>query len=69
MTDDTKQLIAIAVVTVAQIYVTEPNKIRETFARFWDFIAVLCGEIANALGFVSMQARQNYYEVVNSYDY
>lgn len=66
MSDETIQLIAAAIVTMAQIYVMEPWKY-PVFAAFWDFIARFLGELADACGKLSMIARQNYFTAVNSY--
>lgn len=63
MSEDTLQLLAAATIAVCQIYVMEPWKF-PVFAHFWDFIARLCGELANVLGWWSMKARQNYFVAV-----
>lgn len=63
MSDETFQLIAAAVVTLAQLYMVEPWKFA-VFARFWDAVAKLCGQLANVLAAVSMRARLNYYDAI-----
>lgn len=63
MSDETLQLIAAATVAVCQIYMAEPWKF-PVFARFWDFMARLCGILANMLGWWSMKARENYYMAI-----
>jgi hypothetical protein len=59
-------LIAAAVVTLAQLYVIEPWKF-PVFAKFWDWLATLCGVLANHLGWMAMRARSNYYLAVSEY--
>lgn len=66
MSEETIQLIAAAVVAVCQIYMIEPWKF-PVFAYVWDFIAQFCGEMANSLAKISMQARSNYFEAVAAY--
>lgn len=60
MRDEWVNLIAAAVVTLAQVYVLEPWKF-PVFAKFWDWIARLTGQLANRLAWWSMHARANYY--------
>jgi hypothetical protein len=66
MSDEAVQLIAAAVVTLAQLYVIEPWKY-PVFAYWWDWIAKICGNLAKILADVAMRARLNYFTVVNSY--
>lgn len=66
MSDEVMQLIAAAVVTLAQVYVLEPWKF-PVFAEIWDFIASFCGVLANYLARWSMLARSNYYTAINAY--
>lgn len=63
MSDETWQLLAAAIATLAQLYMVEPWKF-PVFAMFWDFIAKFCGELANLLGHLSVQARANYFNVI-----
>jgi hypothetical protein len=63
MSDDAIQLIAAAAIAVCQIYAMEPWKF-PIFAKFWDFMARLCGNLANMLGWWSMKARENYYTAI-----
>lgn len=64
MSEETFQLIAAAVVTLTQIYMLEPWKF-PVFAWFWDTVARFCGELANVLGWISVQARANYFNVIS----
>jgi hypothetical protein len=64
VSDETWQLIAAAVATMAQLYMVEPWKF-PVFAAFWDTVAQVCGELANLLAWISMQARANYYSVIS----
>jgi len=66
MSDEVMQLIAAAVVTLAQVYVLEPWKF-PVFAEFWDTIAAVCGVLANYLARWSMLARANYYTAIHAY--
>ncbi len=59
------QLIGAVIVLISEAYVTEPWKVYQSYAKFWDFIARLCGELANALGHISMRARASYYTAVS----
>jgi len=63
MSEDLMQLIATAVVVLSQLYFMEPWKY-PIFARFWDWLARVCGEAANALGLISVQARMNYFHAI-----
>lgn len=65
MDDQTVQLIATAIIVVTQIYAAEPWKF-PVLAKVWDIIARICGELATAFADVAMQARLNYYMVVNN---
>jgi hypothetical protein len=60
-----KQIIAAAVVTMTQMYMLEPWKY-PVFARLWDWIATVCGRLANILGWWSMKARSNYYTAITA---
>jgi len=60
VSEDTIQLIAAAAIAIAQIYVMEPWKF-QVFARFWDWVARLTGTLANILGYISLEARHNYF--------
>lgn len=64
MSDETIQLIATAVVVIAQIYLAEPWKLN-IFARMWDFLAHLCAFLAERFAHLSMRARANYYASVS----
>lgn len=63
MSEDLIQLIATAVVVLSQLYFMEPWKF-PIFAKFWDTIARICGRMANVLGWVSVEARANYFLAV-----
>lgn len=63
MSEETFQLLAAATIAVCQIYVMEPWKF-QVFARFWDIIAKFCGRLANLLGWISLEARKNYFVAV-----
>lgn len=67
MSDETIKLVAVAVVTVAQVYVMEPWKY-PVFAKFWDLVARLAGSLAKILADLAMQARLNYFTAVSAYD-
>jgi hypothetical protein len=60
MSDETWQLLAAAIATMAQLYMVEPWKF-PVFAMFWDTVAKFCGELANLLAYIAMRARLNYY--------
>lgn len=60
MSEDTVQLLAAAAIAICQIYVAEPWKFH-VFARFWDLFARITGRIANVLGWMSLEARHNYF--------
>jgi hypothetical protein len=62
MGDDVK-VIATAVLILSQLYILEPWKF-PAFARMWDFIARWTAYVANVLGWVSVNARANYYQAV-----
>jgi hypothetical protein len=66
VSEETIQLIAAAVVTLAQVYVLEPWKF-PVFAAIWDVIARIAGHLANYLANVSMRARLNYFTAVHAY--
>jgi hypothetical protein len=63
MSDEFLQLIATAVVVLSQVYFMEPWKF-PIFAKFWDWVAKTCGELANMLGWVSVHARANYFHAI-----
>ena len=60
------QLIGAVAVAVMQIYALNGYDF-PFLAWLWDIIAKTTGRIANLLGFISIQARLNYYTVINSY--
>lgn len=60
MSENTIQLLAAAAIAVCQIYVMEPWKFH-VFARFWDWFARITGNLANVLGYMSLEARHNYF--------
>jgi hypothetical protein len=64
MSDETKQLIVYAAVVIGQAYLTDPERF-PIFAHFWHWIARVTGYLANMLGRISVQARYNYWTVVN----
>jgi hypothetical protein len=65
MNDDTIQLIALAVISLIQVYAVSPGTL-DIFASFWNALATLFGAIANFFGDLAMGARLNYFEAVNS---
>lgn len=64
MNTDTAQLIGLAVLILAEQYMIAPWQFN-VFARVWDAVAKICAFMADILGWVSMQARLNYYQVVS----
>lgn len=60
---DMIQLAGLALLLLAEQYMVAPWQF-QPLARMWDIIARVCGEIANVLGFISLQARANYFSVV-----
>lgn len=64
MTDETIQIVAVAVATIAQVYMLRPDA--TPFAGFWNMLAVICGVIANFFGRLALVARLNYLDVVNN---
>lgn len=65
--DELIQLLAGVTIAVIQVYAMDPTfSLRLVFARFWDWLARVTGNLANFLGFYSMHARANYYLAVNS---
>lgn len=65
MSDDTIQLIAIAVVSLIQVYAVNPGTLN-IFASVWNALALFFGALANFFGDLAMEARLNYYEAVNN---
>lgn len=65
MDKDTLQVIAIAIITLCQLY-AEGNHVN-LLAMTWDAIASFCERIAGLLGYWGLQARNNYYRTVSSY--
>jgi hypothetical protein len=63
MSNETWQMIAAAIVALTQVYATRTDAGMLT-ARFWDFVARVCGQIANFLGWMSLRARANYFAAV-----
>jgi hypothetical protein len=66
MSEDTIQLICIAVATVCQIYMMEPWHF-PVLAAIWNWLAQFLGNLANVLGHMSLRARLNYFEAVEAY--
>jgi hypothetical protein len=60
---ETFQMIAAAVIAVAQVYTMDPSRFK-MFAQFWDILARICGQLANMLALVSVHARANYFLAV-----
>jgi hypothetical protein len=60
MDNETFQMLAAAVIAVAQVYTMDPSRFK-VFAYVWDLIARICGQLANVLGLVSIHARANYF--------
>lgn len=65
MNDDTWQIIALAVATLAQAYYVEPWKFN-VLGWFWDMLARITGIIANHLAKYSVRARYNYFVTVGN---
>lgn len=65
MNDDNLRLLLAAAIAVCEIYAMDPTRF-PVFAWFWDFIAKVTGTLANALGYVAVQARLNYFEAVRN---
>jgi hypothetical protein len=65
MSQDTLQLIAAAAVVIMEAYAIQPWKF-PVFAMFWDMVATICGQLANRLAWVSMNARANYFTAVSN---
>jgi hypothetical protein len=63
---DTWQLIAIGAITIVQIYGPDAN-LSLLMARIWDFLAIICKLLSNALDRISIQARLNYFTVVSAH--
>lgn len=57
---DNIRYIAAAIVAVIQLYYYTPNH-QGMFAAFWDYIAKVCGGLANMLGWIAVEARANYF--------
>lgn len=52
--------IAAAAIALMQLYYYTPWH-QNMFAMFWDYVARVCGYLANMLGWVSVEARANYF--------
>lgn len=65
MNDDTFGMIAAAVVALCQIYEMNGSQF-PLLAVVWDIIARIAGIIAWITGRIAMNARLNYFMVVNS---
>lgn len=63
MTPDYIRAIATAVVALAEVCMLMPGQL-PLFAYMWDKIASICGYLANMLGWISIQARLNYFAVI-----
>ena len=63
--DEVIKYIATAAIVLMEAYAIQPWKF-PVFAWFWDRVATICGLLANRLGWISMQARYNYYTAVSS---
>lgn len=66
MDKDLIEFIGTCVVIIAQIYTFQGEHF-PYIAWLWDKLAIIFGHLANAFGFWSMYARQNYYMAVSSY--
>jgi hypothetical protein len=66
MRDEWVQALAAAVIVLAQAYAAEPWKFA-VFARFWDWLAKLAGQLADMFGWMAMHARRNYYDAISVY--
>jgi hypothetical protein len=61
--DEWIKYLATAALVLAEAYAVQPWKF-PVFAWFWDFIARVCGRLANSLGWISVNARANYFMAV-----
>lgn len=66
MSEETVKLILAAALAACEVYAMDPTRF-PILAWLWDFIATVCGRVANVLGLWSVQARVNYFQVVGSY--
>jgi hypothetical protein len=64
MDKNTVQIICATIITLAELWYLNPGNMN-MFAWLWDFIARVTGELANMLGYISMEARVRYFTVVN----
>jgi hypothetical protein len=65
VSDEVIQILAAATVTLLQVYIMEPWKFT-AFAKFWDWLARFSAALADKLGWISVQARSNYYASVSA---
>jgi hypothetical protein len=66
MNDETFQYIVMAVAALCQLYTVQDHDY-PLAAWFYDKIATFFGTLANFFGYIAMNARLNYFTVVNSY--
>jgi spore maturation protein SpmA len=65
MTDDSIQLLCAAIVALCQVYAMQPQA--PLFATLWDFLATVCGKLANLLARMSLVYRTYYFEAISAY--
>jgi hypothetical protein len=65
MSDEIYRLIAVAIAAVTELYAMDDSKL-PIFAKFWDIVATICGKLANVLGWIAVEARANYFQVVGT---
>ena len=63
--DEWIKLAAAAALIVMQAYAVQPWKY-PVLALFWDWVARITGQVANRLGWISVNARANYYLAVET---
>lgn len=63
MNPENLKIIAATIVALSQVYMIAPWQF-PVFARIWDWIARVCSFLANVLAWTAMQARLNYYTVI-----
>lgn len=68
MSDDAFKFLAAAIVAICQVYQNDDGHYT-ALARLWDFVARVMNVIAVAAARMAMNARHNYFMVVNSYGY
>lgn len=65
MSDETKRIIAQAAIALVYVWAAYEHEF-PMLAWLYDLIARITGQMANALGTISMKARYNYFQVVTN---